>query len=70
MIKSHLHFKPKFTSRRLKNLKNLPPVGFELTAQTILDLRLNAYPNRPQSHVLLGSPQIEVCFMHHFTFEK
>ena len=32
---SHLHFKPKFTSRSLKNFKKLPPVGFELTTLTI-----------------------------------
>ena len=34
-IGSHLHFKPKFTSRGLKNFKKLPPVRFELTTLTI-----------------------------------
>ena len=33
-----------------------------------LDLRLNAYPNGSERHVLLGRPLTEVCFMHHFTF--
>ena len=66
--RSHLHFEPKFTSRGLKKFKKLPPVGIELTTPS-LDLRLNAYPNRPQRPVLLGRPLIEVCFMHRFTFE-
>ena len=36
MIRSHLHFKPEFTSRGLENFrKKLPPVGFELTTLTI-----------------------------------
>ena len=34
-IRSHLHFKPKFTSKGLTNFKKLPHVGFELTTLTI-----------------------------------
>ena len=34
-IRLHLHFKPEFTSRRLKNFKKLPPVGFELATLAI-----------------------------------
>ena len=34
-MRSHLHFKPKFTSKGLKIFKKLPPVGIELTTLTI-----------------------------------
>ena len=39
-IRSHLHFKPKFTSRGLKNFKKLPPVGIEITTLTITTGRI------------------------------
>ena len=61
-IRSHLHFKPKFTSRILKNFKKLPPVGFELTTLTITGSNVECLSIYPQSHVLLGRPLIEVFF--------
>ena len=62
-------FKPEFTARVFKKFSK-SCLQWELNSQhwTPLDLKLTAYPNRPDRHVLFGRPLTESCFMHHFTF--